>query len=151
MVNTVLNSYVKYPEGRSYFGMYLQLITVDSWMNGWAKPTKKWGSSNGVLIKALMCKQQQPILYRWFFFHPPNPPARVRNDRSLPCVRGAGGWVRGGPPTGFRRGAGGGGGGPSTASSPCAGKSLMIYDWETSSSQTSHKVLQLPMKSYMKS
>ena len=46
-----------------------------------------------------------------FFFFPshPNPPARVRNDRSLHCVKGASGWVRGGPPTGFRRGAGGGG------------------------------------------
>ena len=29
-------------------------ITVDSWMNGWAKPTKKLGSSNGVLINTLM-------------------------------------------------------------------------------------------------
>ena len=67
----------------------------------------------------------------FFFLFPshPNPPARVRNDRSdrsLHCVKGASGWVRGGPPTGFRRGAGGGGGGPSIASSPCAGKSRRL-------------------------
>ena len=48
------------------------------------------------------------------------------NDRSLHCVKGASGWVRGGPPTGFRRGAGEGGGGPSIASSPCAGKSRRL-------------------------
>jgi hypothetical protein len=32
---------------------------------------------------------------------PPNPPARVRTDRSLLCVTGASGWGRGGPPTVF--------------------------------------------------
>ena len=30
-----------------------------------------------------------------FFPSHPNPPARVRNDRSLRCVKGSSGWVRG--------------------------------------------------------